>query len=87
MSEYQTIPFSFEAVSRTHIGLVRQINEDAIASCVDFTEKIWNRADHDIKGSEIVFLIADGMGGTNAGEIASAITLDSVSAFFPQALE
>jgi len=60
-------------VSISDIGLVRQLNEDAIccypeaAQASDFGH---------------LFIVADGMGGTNAGEVASKIATDVVLAEF-----
>ena len=45
----------------THLGRVRQGNEDAFMACPD------------------LFVVADGMGGHNAGEVASAIAVATLS--------
>jgi serine/threonine protein phosphatase PrpC len=50
----------------THRGLVRAVNEDAV---------LW---DPDLR----LLVIADGMGGHNAGEVASALAIDAVRGFF-----
>jgi serine/threonine protein phosphatase Stp1 len=52
----------FECVSRTHVGLRRKINEDSIF--VDSERGFW--------------AVADGMGGHEAGEIASAMVTDAL---------
>ncbi len=52
----------FECVSRTHVGLRRKINEDSIL--VDSGRGLW--------------AVADGMGGHEAGEIASAMVTDAL---------
>lgn len=49
---------------QTHIGCVRQLNEDCCA--VMETPELW------------VAVVADGMGGHNAGEVASRIAVDTV---------
>ncbi len=54
----------------THPGLVRQNNEDSI-----YTD--------DTRG---IFLLADGMGGHNAGEVASALAVDIVSMGLKQSI-
>lgn len=61
-------PFRYESTAATHPGYRRKLNEDA---CL-------NRSDIGL------WAVADGMGGHNAGEIASTLvieSLDRVSAF------
>ena len=50
----------------SHVGKIREINEDAF-----FIAK-----DH-----ENIFIVADGMGGHNAGEVASNIAIDTITAY------
>lgn len=52
----------FECVSRTHVGLQREINEDSVF--VDSERGLW--------------AVADGMGGHDAGEIASTMVTDAL---------
>ena len=52
----------FECVSRTHVGLQRRINEDSVF--VDSERGLW--------------AVADGMGGHEAGEVASAMVTDAM---------
>lgn len=54
-----------EYAARSHIGLVRQINEDEFAL-------------HRDVGHYQVVLVADGMGGHSAGEIASSIAVEVI---------
>lgn len=53
----------FECASRTHVGLKRKINEDSIL--VQTERGLW--------------VVADGMGGHDAGEVASAMVVDALS--------
>jgi protein phosphatase len=54
-----------KAFGLTHVGRQRQHNEDAFL----------------VEGDAKLFLVADGMGGHAAGEIASRIAVDSISEF------
>ncbi len=54
--------------ARTDVGLRRKQNEDAMISLP----------------SHGVFAVADGVGGRKAGELASAITIDTVQVFSPR---
>ena len=53
----------FECVSRTHVGLRRKINEDAVL----------------VRTQRGLWVVADGMGGHEAGEVASAMVTDALS--------
>src|SRR5215813_956097 len=57
---------SIEAYGTTNVGRKRKHNEDALA---------WDVTD------EGLFIVADGMGGHAAGEVASKITVDTVGEF------
>ncbi len=52
----------FECASRTNVGLKRKINEDSILA--DTERGLW--------------VVADGMGGHDAGEVASAMVTDAL---------
>jgi serine/threonine protein phosphatase PrpC len=52
----------FDCVSRTHVGLKRKINEDSVLA--DPARGLW--------------AVADGMGGHEAGEVASAMVTDAL---------
>src|SRR5687768_15022244 len=57
----------FECVSRTHVGLQRRINEDSVFA--DSERGLW--------------AVADGMGGHEAGEVASAMVTDALRCLAP----
>jgi protein phosphatase len=59
------MPFTLAAHGVTHPGKVRKNNEDALSVSVDLG----------------LFLVADGMGGHNAGEVASALAVEAISGF------
>lgn len=60
----QNVESSITSTHATNPGLVRQNNED----CIRTDDKLG------------VYLLADGMGGHNAGEVASALAVDTVYA-------
>lgn len=59
-------PPPITAFALSHAGRVRDQNEDAFGAFVE----------------DRLFVVADGMGGHNAGEVASQLAVDEVSAFF-----
>lgn len=61
-AEGQQRSMHFECASRTHVGLRRKINEDSLL--VDCEQGLW--------------AVADGMGGHEAGEVASTMVTDAL---------
>jgi protein phosphatase len=59
-------PLAVEAAGCTHVGMIRDTNQDSFA----------------IVDSLGLYLLADGMGGRAAGEIASRMAVDTVRGFF-----
>lgn len=53
----------FDCVTRTHVGHRRKLNEDAVLDCTQ--SGIW--------------AVADGMGGHDAGEVASAMVVEALA--------
>ena len=75
----------------TDVGLARQNNEDNFTVCANLYKPEWiipqvgDNADLGEYGSLLV--VADGMGGANAGEVASAIAVETIqNAFVPEKL-
>jgi protein phosphatase len=64
---HQFLPVSLrlEAGAASHAGQVREVNEDV----------------HGIFLEERLFVVADGMGGRSAGEVAARIAVDALEAF------
>ncbi len=57
----------FDCTSRTHVGHKRKLNEDALLASVE--DRIW--------------VVADGMGGHEAGEVASAMVVEALASLPP----
>ena len=66
-AEGQQGPMRFECVTRTNVGLRRKINEDSVLA--DSNRALW--------------AVADGMGGHEAGEIASTMVTDALRSLPP----
>lgn len=66
----------------THDGMVRDHNEDNFAICKDLNDlNDWSHEQQEwleLSKKGAMLIVADGMGGTNAGEIASEIAKNSV---------
>lgn len=61
----------FEAYLITNVGLVRTHNEDCAVICAPSDPKV-------LEEHGLLFAVADGMGGANAGEIASHMALHNI---------
>ncbi|MBR0049350.1 MAG: serine/threonine-protein phosphatase [Prevotella sp.] len=76
----------FKMAAGTNVGLVRTNNEDNFIVCPDLATSTWlipqdsNYADLGELGALLV--VADGMGGANAGEVASAICVNTIQNMF-----
>jgi protein phosphatase len=73
-------PVRFELAARTDLGRTRDHNEDTFL-CADLTTDHTDFLDHGrgvVGPKGALFLVADGMGGAAAGEIASAMAADII---------
>jgi protein phosphatase len=73
--------------ARTDMGLRRKNNEDNFVVSADVTGGSWDVPEDANVGIELgdkgcLLVVADGMGGANAGEVASAIAVDTVREMF-----
>jgi len=74
----------------THVGMVRDHNEDNFIVCENLKSKNWQfspDAITEVSDQGVLLFVADGMGGTNAGEVASDIAQESIKTFFSDRLE
>lgn len=75
----------FRIAAKTDVGIVRENNEDNFQASSDLSIEPMRWVNNEIcslgeKGALLV--VADGMGGMNAGEVASQIAIDTVRAAF-----
>lgn len=76
----------------TDMGLVRQNNEDNFVVCANLKESLWTlpQTDEFIDLGEYgaLLVVADGMGGANAGEVASGLAIQMAKeSFAPEQIE
>ena len=76
----------------TNVGLVRKNNEDNFIVNKDLTNEDWLvpkvEEEIDLGKYGALLVVADGMGGANAGEVASAIAIETIQkGFSPEKLE
>lgn len=74
-----------EIFGSTDVGRVRDHNEDNFVLCKDLATQDWTyKRDEQFDLGQLgaVLFVADGMGGTNAGEVASEIAQESVKEEF-----
>ena len=73
-------------VATTDTGKERANNEDAYIICPDLSQQDWDRSETPtyipLNKYGAVLVVADGMGGENAGEVASSIAIRSIKRSF-----
>ncbi|MEA3494634.1 MAG: Stp1/IreP family PP2C-type Ser/Thr phosphatase [Bacteroidota bacterium] len=75
----------FKLTALTDVGEEREHNEDNYICNPKLEEKKWiftNESKIELSNHGCLMVIADGMGGTNAGEVASEIAVKSVKEYF-----
>jgi serine/threonine protein phosphatase PrpC len=73
----QPAPFGLTVAQRTDVGRRREHNEDSVAYIIPKDEQLFA-----IKGA--LFIVADGMGGHAAGEVASEIAVNTICTLYYQ---
>ena len=82
----------FKLAAGTNVGLIRQNNEDNFVVCSDLSTSNWlipQAGDYaDLGQFGVLLVVADGIVGANAGEVASAIAVETIqNQFVPEQLE
>lgn len=75
----------FKIAAKTDVGRVRQNNEDNFQAARDLTTApmTWLNDEECTLGDKgALLVVADGMGGMNAGEVASEIAINTIKEFF-----
>ena len=76
---------TFRMAAKTNVGLVRTNNEDNFQAASDLcsAQMIWiNNEECELGEKGALLVVADGMGGMNAGEVASEIAIATVKEWF-----
>ena len=70
--------------ARTDIGKEREQNEDAFILCPNLKHPDWDRSEARVDLGEygVLLAVADGMGGANAGEVASGLAVETLKRCF-----
>ncbi|MGB2266672.1 MAG: hypothetical protein ACPIB0_07535, partial [Akkermansiaceae bacterium] len=79
----KAITWSADSVS----GTKKPINDDAwlaFASDINGPSLLGNEGRHSLEVHDLVFAVSDGMGGGNAGDVASRLLLEQLSEMIPR---
>ena len=71
-------------IAKTDIGNNREQNEDAFVVCPNLHSSNWNQSRSYVNFGDYgsLLVVADGMGGANAGEVASSISIETIQKHF-----
>ena len=75
-----TLQFTLDVAQRTDIGRKRVTNEDNLISVVPQDSQL-------LQARGALFVVSDGMGGHNRGEVASALAVQKVKEYYYQDLQ
>ena len=76
--------------ARTDVGRVRDHNEDNFIVCPDLEQQKWHFENNRIVSpgeAGTLLVVADWMGGMNAGEVASRIAVDAIKSVFGEKIK
>ncbi len=70
--------------AQTDVGQLREHNEDNFLVCANLAEGNWFLVEtpYALSDAGTLLAVADGMGGENAGEVASALAVEAIKEFF-----
>jgi serine/threonine protein phosphatase PrpC len=84
ITDKQNVTLTLEITAKTNTGMQREANEDNFVVTPNAKSHEWILPKGEYPNTEAgtVLVVADGMGGLNAGEVASKIAIGSIKDFF-----